>query len=691
MLTLFTNGDILFMVLIMECRTMAKGIYINDSIHGLIQLSEYEKRIISSIGFNRLHDVYQNSTVYLTFPSNRTKRFEHSLGTMKIASDMFYRSILNSQSGVLEDFYSKFETEVMKAIELIKEDTNLCENKLGGQTPKLTKISDLKLTMDQMRYSLVPSNVPIEHRVTHCILIESIRVTALLHDVGHPPFSHIVETAIYNQYKEHSQKTNPSSRQLDFCQTMSKFFEEGKKLHEEMGDEICKNILDKVVRGMSYEQYEVQKYNENFYELIIAKCVLRILKNEELFNDLHAIVDGALDSDRLDYVTRDSLNSGMDSGKIEYQRIINDMKLCKQDNKFYFCVPQKAVNSVEDFAKRRLSIYKNIIYHHRVIKTDSLLQYSVEKLINNYLTSNSEVNSQNVDNVIPYDISGLWYPLASKTTPTDKENALSQWNDSWLMTVLKQVYYSKYFRVEIDERSQEYVLAQQLTELLCNTKKYTSLIKRRDNFLVIDDEFKKVMNSKEREITNLINDVQRLSKNIPETTPSDMLINIQPTLDNIKYLINYPKNDHSIALRYVLKNAGAFSTVISSMDDFFKAKIKEVIISNFTKHDLCDIMIVSKRLSSGLENPIYFYAAHDNTISTLDDNSQICDNMTIEAESFPVFYIYLLLRNNVEFGDKERKALLQKIGEKIAADFAEHIISLLSKTKLEMENAECAK
>lgn len=54
---------------------MKKGIYLNDSIHGLIPLSEYEKRIISSIGFNRLHDVYQNSTVYLTFPTNRTKRF----------------------------------------------------------------------------------------------------------------------------------------------------------------------------------------------------------------------------------------------------------------------------------------------------------------------------------------------------------------------------------------------------------------------------------------------------------------------------------------------------------------------------------------------------------------------------------------------------------------------------------------
>ena len=45
------------MVLRWEEIFMAKGIYINDSIHGLIKLSEYEKRIISSAGFNRLHDL----------------------------------------------------------------------------------------------------------------------------------------------------------------------------------------------------------------------------------------------------------------------------------------------------------------------------------------------------------------------------------------------------------------------------------------------------------------------------------------------------------------------------------------------------------------------------------------------------------------------------------------------------------
>lgn len=669
---------------------MSKGIYINDSIHGLIQLSEYEKRIISSIGFNRLHDVYQNSTVYLTFPSNRTKRFEHSLGTMKLASDMFYRSILNASSETLNKFYSAFENKSADVITDIKRDTNLCEIKLGGQTPKISNISNLELRLDQMRHSLIPSNVPTQYRVIHLILIEAIRVTALLHDIGHPPFSHVVETAIKNRYIEHSKNSSRNHRENVFCETMKPFCEGKRKLHEKMGDIICKNILNKVVYSMPAEQFQVQKYNENLHELIIANCVLRILNNESLFSDLHTIIDGTLDADRLDYVTRDPINSGLHVGEIEYTRIINDMKLCEYSNKFYFCVPQKAVNSIEDFAKRRLAVYENIIYHHRAIKTDLLLQYSVEKLIDKYLAVNEDP-CPNLSNVIPYDISGLWYPLDIYDTPTGKENALSQWNDSWLITVLKQIYYSQYYRNDIDEQSSEYILSQQLSELLRNTKKYTSLIKRRDEFLVIDNEFKREINNNKTEILKLIEEIQFLSKTIPDTIPRDNVLDIEPTLVNIKYLVDYDPHNPTLALRYVLKNAASFSTEIPDMNHFIMEKIKETIKTHFTNSDLCDIMIVSKSLSSGLEDAIFFYDPHDSAISTLYDNSRISDTIRIEAESFPMFYIYLLLKKHVEFGDEERKILLQRIGQKIAMDFVYHINALLSKTKLEMETAKCAK
>ena len=67
---------------------------VTDSVHETIFLSELESELIATPYFYRLHDIYQSSTVYMTFPSNRTKRYEHSLGTMELASSMLFQQFL---------------------------------------------------------------------------------------------------------------------------------------------------------------------------------------------------------------------------------------------------------------------------------------------------------------------------------------------------------------------------------------------------------------------------------------------------------------------------------------------------------------------------------------------------------------------------------------------------------------------
>ena len=84
-----------------------RQIYIADTNHGTILLSDIEKEVISTKLFNRLHHVSQNSTAYLTFPTNRTKRFEHSVGTMKLCGDIFYNSICNTEQDLISSIFSK--------------------------------------------------------------------------------------------------------------------------------------------------------------------------------------------------------------------------------------------------------------------------------------------------------------------------------------------------------------------------------------------------------------------------------------------------------------------------------------------------------------------------------------------------------------------------------------------------------
>ena len=93
-----------------------RQIYIADTNHGTILLSDCEKEVISTKLFNRLHHISQNSTAYLTFPTNRTKRFEHSVGTMKLCGDIFYNSICNTSPELISTLFSKIKNLIEKEI-----------------------------------------------------------------------------------------------------------------------------------------------------------------------------------------------------------------------------------------------------------------------------------------------------------------------------------------------------------------------------------------------------------------------------------------------------------------------------------------------------------------------------------------------------------------------------------------------
>lgn len=80
---------------------------VTDNIHGTIYLSELESEMIATPYFYRLHDIYQSSTAYMTFPSNRTKRYEHSLGTMELASSMLFSAVSNANQDTRDELFKK--------------------------------------------------------------------------------------------------------------------------------------------------------------------------------------------------------------------------------------------------------------------------------------------------------------------------------------------------------------------------------------------------------------------------------------------------------------------------------------------------------------------------------------------------------------------------------------------------------
>ena len=649
---------------------MSKGIYINDSVHGLIRLSELEKDIISSIGFNRLHDIYQNSTVYLTYPSNRTKRFEHSIGTMKLCSDMFFYAISNSSEINLKRFYTLYKDAIDNLIEDFK------KNQLKEYEPFLnsTPTGIPKVVLDDFHKSLISFNVSPKFRDLHILLMQSVRVAALLHDIGHPPFSHVVEFALKDSKIKHSQKAS-AKRQKEFSKEMNMFSNES-ALHEMMGRTITQDILQTIIKKGEKKTSDP----EIFFEILVAKCVEKIYDDDGVFSYLHRLIDGTLDGDRLDYVTRDPFNSGLNVGCIDYSRITREMKiLYSQDPKTgedlpVFCIPVKSVNTVEDFLRRRYDLYKNIINHHRVIKTDFLLKNTVENLISKYLDDKSKQKNENNKSVIPFDISGLWFPLKPGILK-ERNSALAQWNDSWLVTILKQIYYKEYHNKNFSGGTSEYLISKQLAELLENRKNYYSLIKRSEDFRVIDNALAYKIKESSDNIENMISNLEIVSK---ERTNADTpnLIDEAGTLSYIRdFVKNCKKKKCDFLLAGLLQNGK-----VIQLDDI-DSKIKAVVENEIKKSnslDVSDIITVFKPISIGIGDPVYFYDANDK-LYTMDEISGIATALRNENLFRPVFYVYILTDNSKEKIISSKGNLLKTIGSAIGSIFVEHFCSVIKK------------
>lgn len=67
---------------------------IYDAVHGFIRFNELERMLIDSEPFQRLHHIHQLGIAYIVYPGATHTRFEHSLGTMELATRIFERILL---------------------------------------------------------------------------------------------------------------------------------------------------------------------------------------------------------------------------------------------------------------------------------------------------------------------------------------------------------------------------------------------------------------------------------------------------------------------------------------------------------------------------------------------------------------------------------------------------------------------
>jgi len=323
---------------------------IRDPLYGYIYITKDEKGIIDTDVFQRLDRLLQTPSAHFVYPNATHTRKAHSLGVMHLAHqslcEILYRQCRDIQR-IIHPFFTKSC--------VIRRDNG---------------IDSLNLELSSEYWN----------RTSLIDLIATFRISALLHDIGHGPFSHIFE---------------------DVCNTL---YDEGKCdyfKHEEMS----KNIIN-------------EKLSE-YMKCISSEDVVDILTgNKKEFSFVSSLIDGPYDVDKLDYLGRDAYHAGTyEYGNIDYERIISGFRILNDE----LLISSSSLGAVMNSFIAAQYMYTNVYYH----KTSRIIDFMITDALKLVPTFLQEMIS-NLDLFISIDDQNIISEIKTRRDQDDAENNFSE-------------------------------------------------------------------------------------------------------------------------------------------------------------------------------------------------------------------------------------------------------------------------
>lgn len=237
---------------------------------------------------------------------------------------------------------------------------------------------------------------------------EALKAAILLHDVGHGPFSHVLEHTL--------------------------------------------------IRDISHEEISIMMMEEINHEMNGAlNLAIKIFKDDYSKRFLHQLISSQLDMDRLDYLRRDSFFTGVTEGNIGSARIIKMLNVV--DDRLV--VEQKGIYSIENYLTTRRLMYWQVYLHKTTVAYEKTLvnllrraKYLAHKgeevfatpalrffLYNDVDASRFESDPQALANYELLDDNDIWASVKTWMSHTDRV----------LSILAKDLAERRIFRVEVRE------------------------------------------------------------------------------------------------------------------------------------------------------------------------------------------------------------------------------------------------
>jgi len=265
-----------------------------DPIHGFIDVDPLELKIINSMPFQRLRHIRQLGTSYLVYHGAEHTRFGHSLGVMHLVSKAFNSALTN-----YIDRYGR----------------------------------------------------PLFDADTSNLYRRILRIIALVHDLGHPPFSHAGE-GVFVKGLKHEHFTKRILFETEIADII-----------RESGD-----ITPELI-WLIYGEKDTVALKDPTYKM-------------PEFKFLKGFMDSDIDCDKMDYLLRDSYYCGVNYGKYDVNRLIDSLNIYQKNNIIQLAVERGGLHAFEEFVIARYFMFIQVYFH----KTRRFLDFLLTSLLKDILT-----------------------------------------------------------------------------------------------------------------------------------------------------------------------------------------------------------------------------------------------------------------------------------------------------------------
>ncbi len=300
---------------------------LRDPIHGFIELSEAELRIVDSAPFQRLRNIKQLATTYLVYHGAEHTRFGHSLGVMHLVTRAFRSSISNYEQETGQLLFNEVDAKWYEQI---------------------------------------------------------LRLIALVHDLGHAPFSHGSE-ALFDEGVEHEDFTARIICETEVAQMIT-----------DIGDAFCKE------NGVGASYKITPELLWSIYGEKNPESNPQYLEHLSEFKFLKTFMDSELDCDKMDYLLRDAYYCGVNYGRYDLNRLIDSLTVYynEKQNIRQLAIQKGGVHAFEEFVIARYFMFIQVYFHKTRRYLDKLLVRCISEVlenqrypeaVNEYLSLNDDV------------------------------------------------------------------------------------------------------------------------------------------------------------------------------------------------------------------------------------------------------------------------------------------------------------